>query len=136
MSVSKDWERMVGEQFDRLARSDAFLGQMGKAMQGSFVFKQTFDRMADQWLRSMRMPTAADVEAVHRRLDELERHLTSIDERLDALARVRVAAPAPAPASKAEAAAAPVRRTKKAPAKPRTPRSRAKAADAEPTPTE
>ena len=69
---------------DRVARSEAFLGQVGRTMEHSFAFKRGFDRLAEQWLRAMRLPSAADLDAVHKRLDQLERLLHDLEERLAA----------------------------------------------------
>ena len=42
--VYREWEQWVGQQFDKLARSETFLGQTAKALEGSFVLKSQFDR--------------------------------------------------------------------------------------------
>jgi hypothetical protein len=35
----KQWEAWLGQQIDRFVRNESFLGQMGKAMESSMVFK-------------------------------------------------------------------------------------------------
>lgn len=93
MSVSKTWEKWAGERFEQLSRSDLFLAQVTRGMEGSFAFKRLFDRMAEQWLKTMRLPTASDLDAVHKRLDGIERRLDALDERLGV--------PAPSPDAEA-----------------------------------
>jgi hypothetical protein len=144
---AKTWETWINGQLDRFVRSDQFLGQMGKALEGSMLFKAQMDRMFEQSLRSMRMPALSDFEAVHKRLDEMERRLDTVIDRLDAQAprpAAKKAAPAKkapakkAPAKKAPAKKAPVEATAAAPAAPEkaAPSRRAprKAAPAAPTP--
>lgn len=88
------WESWISGQLERLVRSDTFLGQMGKALEGSFLLKSQADRFLEQSLRQLRLPTTGDLDAVHARLDELERRLDGVIERLDALAGKAPAAPA------------------------------------------
>jgi len=84
--VYREWEQWVGQQFDKLARSETFLGQTSKALEGSFVLKSQFDRALEGSLKAMRMPSAGDLEAVHKRLDALERRLDQIADQLEAQA--------------------------------------------------
>lgn len=126
----KQWEGWFTEQMDRLVRSESFLERAGKAMTGSFQFKAQLDRLMEQNLRAMRVPTVGDVSAVFGRIDEIERRIDALDETLDGIARAQTlilsrleALEAPAPAAEAKPAA------KKAPAK-----RRAKAAPKKSTP--
>ena len=84
--VYREWEQWVGQQFDKLARSETFLGQTAKALEGSFLLKSQFDRALEGSLKAMRMPTSSDLEAVHKRLDALERRLDQIADQLEAQA--------------------------------------------------
>lgn len=80
----KTWEKWLGERFEQLARNESFLGQMGKAMEGSMLFRAQMNRMTEQSLHSLRMPTLGDVEGMHGRLDELERMIDRLGARLEA----------------------------------------------------
>lgn len=134
-NAAKSWETWFGGQLDRFVRSEQFLGQMGKALEGSMLFKAQMDRLLEQSLRSMRMPALSDLEAVHQRLDEMERRLEAMAERLDAVAPPPVARKAPArtpkPAASKPKAAAPkaaepkVAAPKAAPRSPRKPKAAA-----------
>lgn len=97
----KQWETWLGQQIDRFVRNESFLGQMGKAMESSMVFKAHYDRVLEQSLRSMRLPTRTDLDEVHKRLDELDRRLDGVVDKLDALARAQAPSATPAPAPKA-----------------------------------
>ncbi|MCA9545347.1 MAG: hypothetical protein KC613_13175 [Myxococcales bacterium] len=159
----KHWEGWLGQQLDRVVRSESFLDRAGKAMEGSLIFKARMDKAMEQSLHNLRVPTLGDVQAVFGRVDELERQLDAIRDRLDGMAKAQqtvldrlaalestLAAPAPkteakaAPkaAPKAEAKAAPKAQAKPAPkaearpaaAKPKAPRSRAKTKAASATP--
>ncbi len=77
----KEWEDQASVWFEKLTRSDSFLENVGKALEGSFVFKAAFDRWMESYLKAMRLPTVGDLEQVHKRLDELERRLDRMDER-------------------------------------------------------
>lgn len=94
-------QRWLAERMDKFVRSDAFLSQVGKAMEGSLVFKAQMDRWMEQSLRAMRLPTTGDLDLIFQRLDDLERRLDRI-ERAPAKAAARAARPA---ASKAESKA-------------------------------
>ena len=83
-NLYKEWEAFFGTQFEKLARSETFLGQMAKTLEGSFLLKSQFDRMMEHSVRAMRMPTASDMELVNQRLDGLERRLDALMEKLDA----------------------------------------------------
>lgn len=72
-------QRWLSERIDRFVRSDAFLSQVGKAMEGSLVFKTYMDRWMEQSLRAMRLPTSADMDLMFARLDALERRLDAIE---------------------------------------------------------
>jgi uncharacterized protein Yka (UPF0111/DUF47 family) len=90
----KSFEEWLAGQLDKVARSEAFLGQMGQVLGQSFQMKAQMDRLMEQSLRNLRLPTQGDVEGLHKRLDALERRLDDIegrvgtggpDARLDAL---------------------------------------------------
>lgn len=80
----KAWEKWLAGRFDELARNESFLGQMGKAMEGSMLFRAQMNRMTEQTLHNMRLPTLGDVEGLHGRLDELERMIDRLGRRLEA----------------------------------------------------
>jgi hypothetical protein len=84
--IYKDWEQWFGAQFDKLARSDAFLEQVGKTLEGTLFARTAMNRWLEQSIKAMRLPTLGDLESIHKRLDEIER-------RLDALADKKPAAP-------------------------------------------
>ena len=84
--VYKEWEAWFGTHFEKLARNESFLGQMAKSMENSFLLKSQFDRMMETSVRAMRMPTAGDIEQVHKRLDALERRLDTVLSTLEAQA--------------------------------------------------
>lgn len=81
--VYKEWEAWFGAQFEKLAKNETFLGQTAKSMENSFLLKSQFDRMMETSARAMRMPTAGDIEAVHKRLDEMERRLDAVLAKLE-----------------------------------------------------
>lgn len=81
--VYKEWESWFGAQFEKLAKNETFLGQTAKSMENSFLLKSQFDRMMETSARAMRMPTAGDIESVHKRLDEMERRLDAVLAKLE-----------------------------------------------------
>lgn len=109
--VYKEWESWFSQHFDRLARNESFLAQISKALEGSFVMKSQMDRWVDASIKSMRLPSARDVEAVHERLNDIERRMASLGDRFEMMARaVEVAleaADAPDAPAEAEAPDAP-----------------------------
>jgi hypothetical protein len=89
--AAKQWETWVTEQMDRFVRSEPFLERMGKTMAGSFQFKAQLDRLMEQNLRAMRVPTLGDLTAVFGRIDELERRIDTLDDALEGIARTQKA---------------------------------------------
>lgn len=92
MTVAEQSQKWWSERIDRFVRSDGFLSQVGRAMEGSLVFKAQMDRWIEQSLRAMRLPTTGDIDLVFQRLDALERRLDAIEQ--------NTSAPAPAPREK------------------------------------
>lgn len=78
------WETWLGTRFDQLARNSRFLGQMGKAMEGSMLIRASVNRLVEESMHNLRMPTLGDVQGLHQRLDEMERVLDRLDGRLAA----------------------------------------------------
>lgn len=77
----KGFEEWLAGQLDKVARSEAFLGQMGRMLGDSFQVKAQMDRLMEQSLRNLRMPTLGDIEGLHKRLDEVERRLDDMESR-------------------------------------------------------
>lgn len=77
----KGFEEWLAGQLDKVARSEAFLGQMGQVLGQSFQVKAQMDRLMEQSLRNLRLPTLGDVEGLHKRLDALERRLDDLESR-------------------------------------------------------
>lgn len=98
--VLKEWETWMSTQFDRLARNEAFLGQMAKGLESSFTLKSQIDRWVDASIKAMRMPGLSDIEGIYKRLDDMDRRLDEMFERIDGT--VKATAPAPADAPQAE----------------------------------
>lgn len=76
------WETWLGTRFDQLARNSRFLGQMGKAMEGSMLIRASVNRLVEESMHNLRLPTLGDVQGLHQRLDEMERVLDRLDSRL------------------------------------------------------
>ncbi len=98
--VYKEWETWFAGQFEKLARNESFLGQVGKALESSFLAKSQFDRMMETSVRAMGMPTASDLEGVYKRLDSVERRLDEVLAHLEAQAARGEGAPAAPKAGK------------------------------------
>lgn len=79
----KTWEKWLAGRFDELARNESFLGQMGKAMEGSMLFRAQMNRMTEETLHNMRLPTLGDIEGLHGRLDEIERMIDRLVRRIE-----------------------------------------------------
>jgi hypothetical protein len=83
VAKSKEWESWFSTQFEKLANNETFLGTMAKSMENNFLLKSQFDRMMETSARALHMPTSGDVEQIHKRLDELERRLDAVLSRLE-----------------------------------------------------
>ncbi len=93
-----------------------------------FNVPTSFNRATDQWLNAMRLPSAADIDALHKRLEAIESRLAEMSRPAPALPeKVAAAAPvieaSPPAAEKKE----PPTAEKKAPPAKAPRRSRAKA---------
>lgn len=102
--IVKDWEGWFGTQFEKLARSEAFLEQVGRALETTLSARTQGNRWLEQSIKAMRLPTTGDLEEMHKRLDGIDRRLDAIGDRLAAL---EGKAPAPPTASAAGEAQAP-----------------------------
>jgi hypothetical protein len=99
-TILKDWEGWFGAQFEKMARSETFLEQVGKTLEGTLFARAQANRWLEQSIKAMRLPSVGDMEEVHKRLDAIERRLDAITERLE---RPKTPAPTPKrPAPKGE----------------------------------
>ena len=107
------WKQLLelGEaQISRIAgqvlANETFVQALQGAVSKTLEAKGTLDKSLRSALATMNLPSTADVEALRKRLDDLDRTLVELDEKLTRLDK-KLAAPAKAP------------RAAKAPAKPR-----------------
>jgi hypothetical protein len=101
-TILKDWEGWFGTQFEKMARSEAFLEQVGKALEGTMLARSQANRWLEQSIKAMRLPSTGDMEEVHKRLDAIERRLDAITERLERAERPKAPAAPKRPAPKGE----------------------------------
>jgi len=78
------------ERFSRLATqvlaSERFVGLLQTAVRGTLAARRVVDRNLRMALSALNLPSTADVRAINDRLDDLERLLNEVDERLQHLA--------------------------------------------------
>jgi hypothetical protein len=75
-------EEQVGRVMGRLLASESFAAGMSTLVQGALRARQTALGGIRQALHAARLPSQEDVEAVRRRLDELESMIDGMAERI------------------------------------------------------
>lgn len=78
-------EAGIGRLAGQLMGNDRFVAAVGAVVSKTLAAKGTLDKSLRAALASMNLPSSSDVEAVHRKLDELERALADLEARLSQL---------------------------------------------------
>ncbi len=86
-------EAQVGKAVTRLLSSDRFASMLQGAVQRALTAKGFMDKNLRIALSAMNLPSTRDVRALQNRLDDLERILTSVDQKVDELVEARPSVP-------------------------------------------
>jgi hypothetical protein len=88
--VVRDVMKRGEERFSRLATqllaSERFVGLLQTTVRATLGARRVLDRNLRLTLSALNLPSTADVRAINDRLDDLERLLNDVDERLQQLA--------------------------------------------------
>lgn len=98
---SEAWEKMIGQKLDGLVRDEKFVSEMSRAIAATMSGKSVAQRMMDDTMAQMNLPTRTDIVKVLQKLTDLEERVLELSERLEDMEE-RLA---PAPAAKAKKAA-------------------------------
>lgn len=99
-------EAQVGRVANQLLSNEKFLLAIQNIVSRTLSAKGTLDKSLRGALATMNLPSTADVEALRRKLDDLDRTMTELDAKLSRLeSAMGGAAPAPAAAAKKRAPA-------------------------------
>jgi hypothetical protein len=79
LGLHETWDRAASAWFETWSRSPAFLGAMGKTLEAQMGMKSGADRMVETFCETWRIPTARDVEALSKRVSELEERLCVLE---------------------------------------------------------
>src|SRR5690242_15221410 len=75
-------EERVGKLAQQLLSNEKFVAAVQALVARTLAAKGTFDKSLRSALAAMNLPSTADVEQLRAKVDELERLLTSIEEKL------------------------------------------------------
>lgn len=80
-------EERVGKLAQQLLSNEKFVTSVQSIVSRSLAAKGTLDKSLRSALSAMNLPSTADLESLRGKVDELERLLSSIETKLDALTR-------------------------------------------------
>ena len=78
-------EERVGKLASTLLSNETFVAAVQSLVSRSLAAKGSVDKSLRSALAAMNLPSSADVESLRAKVDELERLLTSVEKKLDAL---------------------------------------------------
>lgn len=100
---SEAWEKMIGQKLDGLVRDEKFVSEMSRAIAATMSGKSVAQRMMDETMAQMNLPTRTDMVKVLQKLTDLEERVLELTERLEDMEVARPAAPETAKPAAAKA---------------------------------
>jgi hypothetical protein len=82
-------EERVGKFASMLLSNETFVATVQSLVSKSLAAKGSLDKSLRSALAAMNLPSSADVESLCAKVDELERLLTSVEKKVDALLAAR-----------------------------------------------
>jgi polyhydroxyalkanoate synthesis regulator phasin len=79
-------EERIGKIAQQVLSNETFVATVQTLVSRSLAAKGTLDSALRSALSAMNLPSTADVEALRSKVDDLERLLSSVESKLDALA--------------------------------------------------
>ena len=95
---AESWEKLLGQKLDGLVRDEKFVSEMARAIAATMSGKSVAQRMMDETMANMNLPTRSDMVKVLQKLTDLEERVLELTERLEDLEPALAArreAPAP-----------------------------------------
>ena len=78
-------EERMGKLASTLLSNESFVAAVQSLVSKSLAAKGSVDKSLRSALAAMNLPSSADVESLRAKVDDLERLLTSVEKKLDAL---------------------------------------------------
>lgn len=78
-------EERVGKLASKMLSNEGFVAALQSLVSKSLAAKGSLDKSLRSALAAMNLPSSADVESLRAKVDDLERLLTSVEKKLDAL---------------------------------------------------
>jgi len=82
-------EERVGKLASTLLSNESFVATVQSLVSKSLAAKGTVDKSLRSALSAMNLPSSADVESLRAKVEDLERLLTSVEKKVDALLSAR-----------------------------------------------
>jgi polyhydroxyalkanoate synthesis regulator phasin len=82
-------EERVGKLASTLLSNETFVATVQSLVSKSLAAKGTVDKSLRSALAAMNLPSSADVESLRAKVEDLERLLTSVEKKVDALLAAR-----------------------------------------------
>jgi hypothetical protein len=78
-------EERIGRLAQQILSNDKFVGAVQNIVSRSLAAKGTLDRSLRTALAAINLPSSADLEGLSRKVDDLERLLSSVEGKVDSL---------------------------------------------------
>jgi len=79
----EQWEKMMGDHFEKLVHDEKFVSEITKAMAATMTGKFMGTKMMDETFMAMNLPTRGEMVKALQKLVDIEERLIDLSERLE-----------------------------------------------------
>lgn len=80
---SQNWEKMMGENLEKLVHNEKFISEMSKSIAATMTGKAAFSKMLDEQMAAMNLPSRTDIVKILQKLTDIEERLVDLTERFE-----------------------------------------------------
>lgn len=105
---SENWEKLMGEQMEKLVHNEKFINGMSKSIAATMTGKAVYAKALDDQMAALNLPSRTEIVKILQKLTDIEERLIDLTERFEDFVddQNKAAAPAakeqPAPKAKAQ----------------------------------
>jgi hypothetical protein len=78
-----NWEKMMGDQLEKVVQNEKFMSEMAKSIAATMTGKAFYTKAVDQQLASMNLPSRTEVIKVLQKLTDVEERLIDLSEKFE-----------------------------------------------------